>query len=129
MRIDPTTAITRLENTALELERIEQKLDVEMSRGYHVSREWPVEMDAAVGQLRTSATMLRGMGGTLEAIAGEVLLDHVPTVGAFAGELRTAYESHDRFGPHHAEWTTRLETPIRDVRAAIELLRGEPARP
>lgn len=129
MQIDPTIVYTRLENVATELERLETKLDRETARGYHVSREWPAEVGAAAGALRSGAAALRSLGGTREALAGEALLAQASSIDAFAGELRTAYESRDAFGPAHADWSTRFDAPIRDLQAALDMLASAPARP
>lgn len=126
----PSGVQSRLEGLVDQLDDLATRLRRETSIGYHVSREWPVQVRSAATQLRFAADAVSRLGGAQEAILGQALLADSTSVAAFADELATAYAAHDRFGsPRTADWTERLAQPAAHAAAALALIERSPARP
>lgn len=125
----PSMVQQRLEALVDQLDALGTKLARETKAGFYVSREWPVDARAATTQLQFAGDAMTRLGGTHEAILGAALHESSSAVGAFANELRTAYETRSRFSSKHTYGIELLASAAKLATAALLSIEQAPARP
>ena len=118
--VDPSRARVQLENTQLDMARLDRQVRTDAAQGALISAQLPREIAALAGNLRVSGTSISKLGSR-EAILGTALIEAAADVLNFSSELQEAQWAGKAVNAE-PKWLNRFERPTAYVNLALDVL-------